>query len=104
MENKIISQQASPIENGGSWNSSSQSGTHLLKRGVLFCYTVYMIKTNQMNLSKDDLRVINEVFCIAYSFDHPEKWDADFEDDPEMNENFTSERFSQVWDVISANI
>ena len=57
-----------------------------------------------MHLSKDDLRLINEVFCIAYSFDLPEKWDDDFEDDPEMNENFTSERFSQVWDMISQEL
>ena len=57
-----------------------------------------------MHLSKDDLRLINEVFCIAYSFDLPEKWDDDFEDDPEMNENFTSERFSQVRDMISQEL
>ena len=57
-----------------------------------------------MNLSKEDLRLINEVFCIAYSFDLPEKWDDDFADDPEMNENFTSTRFSEVWDRISASI
>ena len=63
-----------------------------------------MNKTNQMNLSKEDLRLINEVFCIAYTMDLPEKWDADFEDDPEMNENFTSERFSQVWDLISSEV
>ena len=61
-------------------------------------------KTNQMNLSKEDLRLSNEVFCIAYSFDLPEKWDNDFEDDPEMNENFTSARFSQVWDLISKEV
>ena len=63
-----------------------------------------MNKTNQMNLSKEDLRLINEVFCIAYTMDLPEKWDADFEEDPEMNENFTSERFSQVWDLISQEV
>ena len=63
-----------------------------------------MNKTNQMNLSKEDLRVINEVFCIAYTMDLPEKWDADFEEDPEMNENFNSERFSQVWDLISSEV
>ena len=63
-----------------------------------------MNKTNQMNLSKEDLRVINEVFCIAYTMDLPEKWDADFEEDPEMNENFNSERFSQVWDLISQEV
>ena len=57
-----------------------------------------------MNLSKEDLRVINEVFCIAYTFDLPEKWDEDFEEDPEMNENFNSERFSEVWDKISSSI
>ncbi len=60
--------------------------------------------TNQMNLSKEDLRLINEVFTQAFCFDLPEKWDADFEDDPEMNENFTSERFSQVWDLISQEV
>ena len=63
-----------------------------------------MNKTNQMNLSKEDLRLINEVFCIAYTMDLPEKWDADFEEDPEMNENFNSERFSQVWDLISQEV
>ena len=57
-----------------------------------------------MHLSKDDLRLINEVFCIAYSFDLPEKWDDDFEDDPEMNENFNSTRFSQVRDMISQEL
>ena len=57
-----------------------------------------------MNLSKEDLRLINEVFCQSYSFDLPEKWDADFEEDPEMNENFNSERFSQVWDLISQEV
>ena len=57
-----------------------------------------------MNLSKEDLRLINEVFCIAYTMDLPEKWDADFEEDPEMNENFNSERFSQVWDLISQEV
>ena len=57
-----------------------------------------------MHLSKDDLRLINEVFCIAYSFDLPENWDDDFEDDPEMNENFNSTRFSEVWDMISQDL
>ena len=37
-----------------------------------------MNKTNQMNLSKEDLRLINEVFCQSYCFDLPEKWDNDF--------------------------
>tara|TARA_B100001769_G_scaffold183026_1_gene144766 strand:+ start:692 stop:883 length:192 start_codon:yes stop_codon:yes gene_type:complete len=63
-----------------------------------------MNKTNQMNLSKEDLRLINEVFCQCYCFDLPEKWDNDFEEDPEMNENFNSERFSEVWDKISSSI
>ena len=57
-----------------------------------------------MHLSKDDLRLINDVFCVAYSFDLPEKWDDDFEDDPEMNENFNSTRFSEVWDMISQEL
>jgi len=54
-----------------------------------------------MSFSKEDLEVINEVFCIAYSFDLPEKWDEDFEDDPEMNENFNSKRFLEVMDKVS---
>ena len=57
-----------------------------------------------MNFTKEDLQLINEVFCQAYCFDLPEKWDDDYEGDPEMNENFTSDRFSQVWDRISASI
>ena len=56
-----------------------------------------------MSFTKEDLRVMNEVFCIAYSFDLPEKWDDDFEEDPEMNENFNSKRFLDVWDKISAS-
>tara|TARA_B100000900_G_scaffold391158_1_gene385502 strand:+ start:120 stop:299 length:180 start_codon:yes stop_codon:yes gene_type:complete len=54
-------------------------------------------------LSKEDLAVIGEVFTQAYILDVPEKWDAEFEEDPAMNENFTSKRFSEVWDRISAN-
>ena len=56
-----------------------------------------------MSFTKEDLRVMNEVFCIAYSFDLPEKWDEDFEEDPEMNENFNSKRFLDVWDKISTS-
>ena len=56
-----------------------------------------------MSFTKEDLRVMNEVFCIAYSFDLPEKWDDDFEEDPEMNENFNSKRFLDVWDKISTS-
>ena len=55
-------------------------------------------------LSKEDLAVISEVFTQAYVLDLPEKWDAEYEEDPEMNENFTSKRFSEVWDRISVNI
>ena len=63
-----------------------------------------MNKTNQMNLSKADLRLINEVFCQAYCFDLPEKWDEEAAEYPEENSNFTSERFSQVWDLISQEV
>ncbi len=56
-----------------------------------------------MSFTEEDLRVMNEVFCIAYSFDLPEKWDEDFEEDPEMNENFNSKRFLDVWDKISTS-
>ena len=57
-----------------------------------------------MSFTKEDLRVMNEVFCIAYSFDLPEKWDDDFEEDPEMNENFNSKRFLEVMDKISDSL
>ena len=57
-----------------------------------------------MNLSKADLRLINEVFTQAYCFDLPEKWDAEAEEYPEENSNFTSKRFSQVWDIISQEV
>ena len=64
-----------------------------------------MNKTNQMNLSKEDLQIINEVFCQAYCFDLPEKWDEKAEEyDGEEETNFTSERFSQVWDLISKGV
>ena len=46
-------------------------------------------------------RQINEVFCQAYCFDLPEKWDDEVESD---FCNFTSERFSQVWDMISQEL
>ncbi len=60
---------------------------------------------NKITLSKADLQIINEVFCQAYSFDLPERWDAENELDEEFrNENFTSERFSQVWDLISQEV
>jgi len=57
-----------------------------------------------MSFSKEDLEVINEVFLVAYSFDLPEKWDEDFEEDPEMNENFNSKRFLEVMDKISTSL
>ena len=57
-----------------------------------------------MNLSKEDLQIINEVFCQAYCFDLPEKWDEEAAEYPEENSNFTSERFSQVWDLISQEV
>ena len=57
-----------------------------------------------MHLTKEDLAVITEVFTQASVFDLPEKWDEEYEDDPAMNENFTSKRFSEVWDRISASI
>ena len=57
-----------------------------------------------MSFTKEDLEVINEVFSIAYSFDIPEKWDEDFEEDPEMNENFNSKRFLEVMDKISTSL
>ena len=65
-----------------------------------------MNKTNQMNLSKEDLRLISEVFTQAYCFDLPEKWDAEAEEyaDVEENSNFSSTRFSEVWDKISSSI
>ena len=65
-----------------------------------------MNQTNQMNLSKADLRLINEVFTQAYCFDLPEKWDEEAEEysDVDENSNFTSERFSQVWDLISKEV
>ena len=55
-------------------------------------------------LSKEDLAVISEVFTQAYVLDLPEKWDEEYEEDPAMNENFTSKRFLEVWDRISASI
>ena len=58
-----------------------------------------------MNLSKEDLQIINEVFCQAYWFDLPEKWDEEAEEyDGEEETNFSSERFSQVWDLISQEV
>ena len=65
-----------------------------------------MNKTNQMNLSKEDLRLINEVFTQAFCFDLPEKWDEEVEeyDEIEENSNFTSTRFSEVWDKISSSL
>ena len=57
-----------------------------------------------MSLTKEDLAVISEVFTQAYVLDLPEKWDEEYEEDPAMNENFTSKRFSEVWDKISASI
>ena len=57
-----------------------------------------------MHLTKEDLAVITEVFTQAYVFDLPEKWDEEYEEDPAMNENFTSKRLSEVWDRISASI
>tara|TARA_B100000965_G_scaffold253429_1_gene213241 strand:+ start:219 stop:398 length:180 start_codon:yes stop_codon:yes gene_type:complete len=56
---------------------------------------------NKITLSKADLQIINEVFCQAYCFDLPEKWDDEKETD---DDNFTSERFSQVWDLISQEV
>jgi len=56
-----------------------------------------------MNLSKEDLQIINEVFCQAYCFDLPEKWDEEAED-LEEETNFTSTRFSEVWDRISSSL
>ena len=48
-----------------------------------------------MNLSKEDLQIINEVFCQAYCFDLPEKWDEEAEEyDGEEETNFNSTRFS----------
>ena len=59
----------------------------------------------EMNLSKEDLQIINEVFCQAYCFDLPEKWDEEAEEyDGEENTNFTSTRFSEVWDRISSSL
>ena len=56
----------------------------------------------EMNLSKEDLQIINEVFCQAYCFDLPEKWDEEAEEyDGEEETNFNSTRFSEVWDKIS---
>ena len=58
-----------------------------------------------MNLSKEDLQIINEVFCQAYCFDLPEKWEEEAEEyDGEEATNFSSERFSQVWDLISQEV
>ena len=58
-----------------------------------------------MNLSKEDLQIINEVFCQAYCFDLPEKWDEEAEEyDGDEDPNFTSTRFSEVWDRISSSI
>ena len=57
-----------------------------------------------MNLSKEDLQIINEVFCQAYCFDLPEKWDEEAEEYDGEETNFTSERFSQVWDLISKGV
>jgi len=61
----------------------------------------------EMNLSKEDLQIINEVFCQSNAFDLPEKWDEEFnseEDADFRNENFTSARFSEVWDRISSSL
>ena len=59
----------------------------------------------EMNLSKEDLQIINEVFCQAYCFDLPEKWDEEAEEyDGEEETNFNSKRFSEVWDRISSSI
>ena len=59
----------------------------------------------EMNLSKEDLQIINEVFCQAYCFDLPEKWDEEAEEyDGEEETNFNSKRFSEVWDRISSSL
>ena len=47
-------------------------------------------------LSKEDLAVISEVFTQAYVLDLPEKWDAEYEEDPEMNENSKDRRERQT--------
>ena len=60
---------------------------------------------NKITLSKADLQIINEVFCQAYCFDLPEKWDEEAEEyDGEEETNFNSKRFSEVWDLISSSL
>ena len=57
---------------------------------------------NKITLSKADLQIINEVFCQAYCFDLPEKWDEEAEEyDGEEEPNFNSTRCAEVWDKSS---